>query len=70
MLLVITLNRVTEYQTTVNKCQRYYSLCYHNHCKILFYLIVKEYLSTVLYLFWSLAMFYSGEGPSENLNLH
>lgn len=51
MLLVITHNRVTEYQTTVNKCQRYYSLYYHHHCKILFYLIVKEYLSTVLYLF-------------------
>ena len=51
MLLAITHNRVTEYQTTVNKCQRYYSLCYHHYCKILFYLIVKEYLSTVLYFF-------------------
>ena len=49
MLLVITHNRVAEYQTTVNKCQRYYSFYYHHHC-ILFYLIVKEYLSTVLYL--------------------
>ena len=51
MLLVITHNRVTEYQTTVNKCQRYYGLYYHHRCKILFYLIVKEYLSIVLYLF-------------------
>ena len=43
MLLVITHNRVTEYQTTVNKCQRYYSLYYQHLCKILFFLIVKEY---------------------------